>query len=914
MNKHIRWAKWGLIPLCLVAIAAIVVGNNLHPSTPRRSFDVMSAQEARDLKAQLLTGHVDADAIQRPTANREGSPSTANDQFLQERVYPATDVPAAAYSNGFNQYSLMSQAGGGSFGWKELGPLNTPNGSVWGPAAAGTISGRATAIAVDPSTCSAGSCKTIYLGTANGGVWKSTTGGHTWVPLTEHQSTLAVGSIALDPHNSQVIYIGTGEPNNAIDNNRGQGILKSTDGGHTWTTLGFNTFVNRSVADLVVDPSTGTIYAISYLARSGGAGTTYGSSLSNPYLPAVGFYRSTDGGNTWTMSNPTTSFVKDATGRTGPTSLVRASDGSLYLGVYAQGLYKSADGGQSWTALTNASETTFDRVTLAVAPSNPRIVYAAYSHDIDGNGGMTFYTSNDGGATWTHRTNTPSACTGQCWYDMPVAVSQTDPSTVYVGGMFNYAGTQACPPTYPYSTSCNTVIMKSIDGGATWSDIGDDATGVNVHPDDHAILATAQGGLYTANDGGLYHSADNGGSWESLNNGIGSLQFQGVSVNANGDVFGGTQDNGTWMLRNSSTNGAHIMGGDGGMTAADPNNPNIAFDEYYGAQLQRFDATTGSQTWMAGWWCDYFCFGGGLFYEPMALGNKTPTGASASNDVFSGTYRLWRSEMGGGTDANHDGDATNDPGDTTDFVPITPNVGSISAIAVSPVDPNVVAIATSSGRIYYTTNALAPVKLANTCATHTNPNTDYVAALCQSAGVNPAWSGAQVCSQPWTNAFDTSSFCDYVSGVNWTRLDVSGSGAKQLPGRWVSSLTFAPGSTTKLYTTFSGFDENTPGFAGHVFVTTNAGGASGTTWTNITGSGTAAIPDIPANRVVVAANGHIVVAADIGVFVSKDGGNSWQRDDYTLANSPVYDLALSPDGQTLYAATHGRGIWRANVP
>ena len=907
-KKKARWAGLAAIPLAAAAITGLVIGNPFASTSTVSSLQIMSPSNARDLKAELLKGTADADAVgavSRPAPGLEGSPASADAQFTQERTYPASDIPAAGYTNAYNDYSLMSQAGGSSFGWKELGPLSATNGSTWGPAAAGTISGRATAIAVDPSSCSNGSCSTIYLGTANGGVWLSTTGGHNWTPLTEHIANLAVGSITLDPHNANTIYVGLGEPNNSIDSSRGQGILKSTNGGHTWTTLGFSTFVNRSIANIVVDPSNGDIYAISYQARSGGAGTTYGSSLTNPYLPPVGFYRSTDGGQTWTESDPTSTYFVDGTRRTGPTSLVQGSDGTLYLAAYGQGIYKSANGGTAWTALPNASEKVFDRVTLAVAPSNPQVVYAAYSHDIDGNGGMTFYTSTTGGSAWTADPKTPSACSGQCWYDMPVAVSPTDPNTVYVGGSFNYDG---CSSTYPYA-NCNTVVMKSADGGATWTDLGDDTTGVNVHPDDHFILPTANGGLFTANDGGIYHSANNGGSWESLNNGIGSLQFQGISVNANGDVFGGTQDNGTWMLRNSSTTGIHIQGGDGGMTAADPNNTNIAFDEYYGSQLARYNASTGAQTWMAGWWCDYFCFGGGLFYEPMALGNKTPTGASASNDVFSGTYRLWRSEMGGGTDANNDGDATNDPGDTTDFVPITPNVGNISAIAVSPINPNDVAIATSSGMIYYTTNALAPVTLANTCATHTDPQTDLIAAYCQAAGVNPAWSGQKVCSQPWTNAYDTSSFCDYVSGVNWTQINANGS---VLPGRWVSSLTFAPGSTTQLYATFSGFDENTPGHAGHVFVASLNGAA--TTWTNISGSGTSGIPDIPANSVVVAANGHILVAADIGVFMSKDSGSTWQREDYTLANAPVYDLALSPDGKTVYAATHGRGIWCANVP
>jgi photosystem II stability/assembly factor-like uncharacterized protein len=915
-KKKARWARWAAAPLGVAALAAVIVANPFASgATP--SYSLMTPADALALKAHIVHGHADPDSLKRPNAAQEGSPSSAEEQALLARAYPLSGVPADGYDSGFSHYSLLKQDNQeDSLGWTQMGPLTTPNGSTWGNAAASTVSGRATAIAVDPATCASGACQTIYLGTANGGVWKTTDAGQHWKVLTDRQSTLAIGSLVLDPSNPNVIYAGTGEPNNSVDSNRGQGILKSTDGGHTWTTLGFTTFVNRAVADIVIDPTSGAIYAISYLGRSGGAGTTYGSSGSNPYLPPLGFYRSTDGGQTWTMSNPTTSFFKDPTGRYGPVSLVRSSAGTLYLGVYGQGLYKSTDGGSNWTALSNPGETQgqFDRVTLAVAPSDANTLYAAYSHTIDANAAgtdVTFYASTDGGTTWTQRANTPSACDGQCWYDMPVNVSATDPKTVYVGGSFNY---NFCPNTTPYAfdPNCNTVIMKSTDGGVTFTDIGTQSAGVDVHPDDHAILATAQGGLYDANDGGLYHSADYGTTWESLNNSIGTLQFQGISVNTQGSVFGGTQDNGTWAIAKNSTNGVHIQGGDGGMTAADTSNSNIVFDEYYGSQMSRYDASTGNQTWMSGWWADYFLFSKALFYEPMALGVKNPNGTSASNVVFSGSYRLWRSTQGGGVDANHDGDATNDPGDTTDFVPITPDVGNISAIAVSPTDPNVVAIATSTGHIYYTTNALAPVTLANSCATHSG---DLIAAYCSAYSLDSTSDGAHICSHPWENPFDTSSFCEYVSGVTWTQLDVNSSNTKLLPGRWVSALAIDPRSPSTVYATFSGFDQNTPGFSGHVFVTRNASSAN-FSWTNITGnSDDSAIPNIPANSIVVTPSGNtLVVAADIGVFVSRDGGQSWQREDgTTLPAAPIYNLALSPDGSTLYAATHGRGIWSARL-
>jgi hypothetical protein len=252
-------------------------------------------------------------------------------------------------------------------------------------------------------------------------------------------------------------------------------------------------------------------------------------------------------------------------------------------------------------------------------------------------------------------------------------------------------------------------------------------------------------------------------------------------------------------------------------------------------------------------------------------------------------------------------DATDDPSDTVDFVPITPQGGNISAIAVNPKDANKVAYATSTGEIYYTENALAPVTTSNMCKAAGGS----LAQLCADAGVNGSWSGADVCTKPYANSYDTSSFCDYVSGVTWKRLDVSGT-TRVLPNRWVSSLTFD--TSGRLYVTFSGFSENTPQFPGHVFAT-GAPGAASVAWSNLDGTQSHhVLPDIPANKLVVRSTGTLIVAADYGVFASADGGVSWKRQDYGMSNAPVYDLALSPDESTLYAATHGRGIWKAPAP
>ena len=143
--KISRKLSWGLIPLTLVVIAVVALGTLMRPA--QDSSLTAYAQEMKGLKQELFKANTDtAESLQRPDANREGSPSSANQQFFQERAYPAADIPADAYTQAYNQYQLMNQPGS-TYGWKELGPLSTPNGSTWGPAAASTISGRATAIA-----------------------------------------------------------------------------------------------------------------------------------------------------------------------------------------------------------------------------------------------------------------------------------------------------------------------------------------------------------------------------------------------------------------------------------------------------------------------------------------------------------------------------------------------------------------------------------------------------------------------------------------------------------------------------------------------------------------------------------------------------------------------------------------------
>ncbi len=871
-----RRAWWAGVPISAALAAVLVVslfgagGGTTGASTNAKNLAELHHLKAIMAREGLNGGDPDAPGVRH--GGPEAPVSNAEQEAYLERALPAGDIPAGGYANGINASNYVTEIPA-NMGWRQLGPVYAPNADFSNPVtgASTPVSGRVSALAVVPSTCSASGCGTIYVGAANGGVWKTTDGGKTWTVLTDRQLSLAVGAITLDPVNPNIVYVGTGEANGSCDSQHGIGILRSTDGGATWTTLGFSQFVNRSVSDIIVDPRTAgttdaTLYVSDYSGVNNNSTTEACTANASPYLPTRGVFVSKDGGQSWTNTLPirTQSLVMDPN-----------DPNTLYAGASFSGVWKTTDDGQHWTQLTNGLPSGgFDRLTLAVAPSNAQVLYVSY----DLNGAQALFKSTNGGASWTQQSNTPDACDGQCWYDMPLAVDPTNADTVYAGGSANYGylfgSDPGCFTFSPLAPECNAQMMKTTDGGATWADTGENlssATSGPIHPDDHVIVVAPgyHNVVYTGNDGGVFYSTDGGATWTDLNKGLATLQFQGLAVGPTGEIFAGTQDNGTFMYSGSTT-WSHVNGGDGGPTAADPTNANVSYNSYYGAQLFRNDnnGDRASDTWIMPFWGDFFEQGRGQFYEPYALAPSAPS------DIFYGTYRVWRSMTRGGTDGNGDGDATNDPSDTSDWVPITPDLhANVTAVAVSSTDPNVVAVATRNGKVYLTTNALAPVTTDQPCT---------------------AWLYS-----------DDSSHCRYVSGPSWTEID-SG-----LPNRFATAVKFAPGSTSTLYVTYSGFDENSA-VAGHVFVSTN----SGASWTNIDGAvAKKSIPDLPVNDIVInPQNGHLYVAADYGVFFSPNGGATWQRMDFGLPNSPVYQMQIDTVHHGLVVATHGRGIWEGNLP
>jgi hypothetical protein len=427
--------------------------------------------------------------------------------------------------------------------WTALGPAPLLGGQTPGGMA---VSGRMTGIAPHPTIAN-----TIYICAAGGGVWKTADGGTSWTPLTDGQPTLAMGAIALAPSNPSVIYAGTGEANFSGDSMYGRGILKSVDAGATWALMGNSVFDRRAISAIAIDPTNANTV---YVAVAGATNSLSGNR---------GIWKTTDGGATWTNM---TSAISTSLNYT-DVVINPATPSTVYMAVgertgnLQNGVYKSTNGGASWALAGNfpSADATNGRIRVAIAPSSPQTLYAAIT-SASSSGLYKMMKTTDGGTTWTQLAAAPNYLGGQGWYDTTLIVDRTNANVVYGGG----------------AAGSNTIV-KSSDGGATWSAIGTGADGNGPHVDHHAIAFDALGRLLDGNDGGIWR-LDNANvaslQWTDLNGNLSTTQFVGIALDpSTPDVaFGGSQDNGTSRFSNSLA-WTLIEGGDGGMVRVDPSAP-----------------------------------------------------------------------------------------------------------------------------------------------------------------------------------------------------------------------------------------------------------------------------------------------------------------------------------------------------
>lgn len=536
------------------------------------------------------------------------------------------------------------------------------SGSTWeslGPAPIGGVqyTGRVSALAASPTDPDR-----YFVGGADGGVWRTTDGGSTWTVLTDEMPTSAVGALALDPNDENILYVGTGEANFAYHSRFGLGIFKSTDGGDTWQHLAEADFGGRSISRIIVDPSdSSVVYAA--VTHAGGFLPEGSAAKHHPDADGpLGVFKSTDGGANWThlLNGLPDLDATDMAIQPDDPQVLYAGIGNIF-GDSQNGIYKSEDGGQSWTKLAGGLPTTnVGRISMAIAPSEPLRLYTAITQEATDVGGSAelrgVYRSDDGGAAWTQKSVSNYMST-YGWYLNIVSVQPTDPDAVFVGGLN---------------------ALRSTNGGSSWSDI------TPPHVDMHAYAWDASGRLLAGEDGGIHRSANLGSSWQALNNGLGIIQFYaGFSLHPTEDeiAFGGTQDNGT-NKRTGPDTWSQVFGGDGGYTAINPSNPSIVFCEYQGTGNLYRSTNGGSSFGYSGSGIssgDRNCFLPPFEIDPVN-----------NQRMVYGTHRVYESTSGGTSWSAISGDLT------------STSYGAIHSVAIAPSNPETIWVTTNDGNVQVT--------------------------------------------------------------------------------------------------------------------------------------------------------------------------------------------------------------------
>jgi uncharacterized protein (TIGR03437 family) len=815
----------------------------------------------------------------------EGPGSLRRAWFVEQRAYPADTIPYGARQRAIEHVererdrleALRLRRTNATLNaaeemvWAPLGPAPILEAQTFGNPRA-SVSGRVSALAFDPRY-NGTSNQTIYLGGAQGGLWKSSDNGAHWEPIGDSLPSLAVGAIAIDPVDPQVIYLGTGEGTRAADSYYGAGLFKTTDGGATWTHIPgpvsstapqIPAFINATFMAIVVDPTTpATLYAATNVGSTSGA--TGGSGVV--MIGNRGIWKSTDAGITWRNLAPFRDVdPSDVLDRSGTSVLIDPrNQARVYAGILNLGVYLSESGGEpgTWRKLAGGlpspgtdTNPAFRRVLLAAGPpagsSSNSSIFAVFGAGDDNLLGI--WRSNDNGSTWSELTR--PQLSGQANYNLALAIDPQDSNVIYYGTSAN-SGNNA------------GTLWRSINGGVTWTDLsrGDGTTG-GLHADTHHILVSPSNRavVFTGNDGGVWRTENalsSTVSWTNLNATLSITQFQSIALHPTDPniIIGGTQDNGTNRF-NGSSNWRQVRGGDGGYTLIDHSNPAVMYHTFFNqtrsnsspAQMGPEISTDGGDTWQR-----RGCFGcqetqGNInptdrvgFYAPMAL-HPGFTGQSG-NVIYFGTHRLYRSSNQGqtwtGLGASGDGFGAD----------LTKGTGRLSAIAAYP---SLVAGTTPPGEIVWIGTSDGNVQVTSTAGSTT-----------------------------------TASF------TNVTKAP--------LPNRFVTDIGLDPADSRRAVVTFSGFSSTTPGSPGHVFLTNDLGA----TWSDISGN----LPDIPVTSAALNPSNRdqIFIGTDLGVFMTADRGSTWVRLGNGMPRVATFMVRFHSNSQTVVAATHGRGIFRLTM-
>jgi hypothetical protein len=910
--RIVRITLSAALPLGLIAAAAAQGAKKVVPAVPIADADEDHLEERAKwfLHGRVVPGKVAAELRHRA---------------YQSKMQARSARAALAHA----QANLQPPRFAGE--WTPLGPVplaSNASGSSSGQNY-NQVSGRATAVAIDPADATG---NTIYIGGAQGGVWKSTNAANSvannvaWTPITDDQATLSIGAIAIQPGNTlpanSVILVGTGEADNSEDSYFGLGMLRSADGGSQWTLIPTANGGSLSFAGLGATRmafSTANVNTVVAAMAATTEGETDDALTGNTNR---GLYTSTDAGQNWTYDSLFSGGAGESTSATSVVYNASANNnaGLFFAALRYHGFYSSPDG-VTWTRLAN--QPGWGLLTTTACPQNYSTSCPIYRGEItvvpgrnemyvwfislDSNGNPVdegIWQSTNGGTSWVpisergiNNCGDSNGCgVEQGFYNLTLLAvpSGTAATDLYAGAINLYK----CPIS-SVNPTCGSTPFMNLTHVYGCNPIAGPA---HVHPDQHAMAFTipsASGAdlMYFANDGGIYRalngfsglttgSCSGVNQFDDLNQNLGSMtQFVSFSqhpTNAE-TLLGGTQDNGSpaTVTATTSSSWGNVLSGDGGYNAIDPNTGN-----WFASNPDTGAGTLNIQECASGVDCDDSLFdvvvnsssvGGddGAFYFPYILDPQSTTA------LLLGTCRVWSGPRSGGA-----------------FTLLSLNFDTLGTGVCAGTEVNTV------------------LSLAAGGASNAN-GSEVIYATTDGPGPNNL--SAPIGGNVWvtTNA-------GAVSGTSSTfnNVTLDGPGGNSInPNQFpISSVAIDTSDATgdTAYVTVMGFT----GGPGRVWQTTNAGAS----WSDFSGSGSNAIPDSPANAVAIDPSAHVIYAGtDVGVFQSSTFSPSWTEVGPTpnasggsvgfLPDVAVTALALFNSGgqKLLRASTYGRGVWQTNL-
>lgn len=657
-----------------VLLAFCIPAESKQQNRSKRSRALQPKQQKRSPPVVTKSGRAKSD-IAESVSDEGDDVEERQSWFMRQRMYPFNSLPQQARTRAWAERPTRPKAGlaaeAATAVWSPLGPMPTHSYAPLFPNF-GYNSGRINSIAV-----STDNPQLVLVGGSTGGIWRSVDGGNSFAPVTDAHVDLAVGAIAFAPGNQNIVYAGMGDMHSCCEY-LGSGVLKSVDGGATWTKVSNATLPQpASVGDIEVDPNNpNKVYLALYRSLD--------STNANSF-PYGGVYISNDGGVSW--ANVRTGLPRDlAINPANPQIIYAAMRGVGTSGSGGVGgLYRSTDGGSTWSVAYSApypsafSANGLRDVRVAVSSANPQRVYV-YSGNLTT---IRFAVSNDGGATFPTDNFLTTVDDGQFGYNTYLQADPNNGDTVYIG---------------------SRDVYRSTDAGSTWINLTNSfgpppnfpygPRNAKAHPDQHALafVPNSSGVFFIGNDGGLYRTADNGASFQSLNTTLSLTQFVSLvrhPVNLS-ITYGGTQDNGT-QRRIGPLAWEDVASGDGGHLVINPANPSIFFVTYIHGTIWRFSDDSFSRSTVAT--DSTFQTAGGTnertaFYAPL-------TGNGTTAQIYFGAQRVWTSSDLGAT--------WTAMGSTPD---LTRGGGDVlSAIGVAKSNPNVVYTGSEMGRAMVSTDA-----------------------------------------------------------------------------------------------------------------------------------------------------------------------------------------------------------------